>query len=325
MTVRLLSAAGRQALAADLRTRPTRHRIGKVVRVAVGHPKIAVATDSDRVGSYGSDFLRNHPDIGLLAAIVGEAVITKTVVEAAQQHDIVLQHDIRAAPTTATPTTATPATAPETSTTTEAPAARDRRSPVSAAAREPRPAAREPRPAAMTHARSRAEISGSGSCSVACSHTPGTRCPMHGLAIASLRLAARALSAIGYTLAPFSRRSPALAGGNTGADTRAGGDAGAHAIGATKLLLQVCIVVPRASPMRRIVPPVLDMGAAIDVDASASPVDTATAPVATAAPVSAGRPAPERVISFHATDATSGDYPPPTALLYPRSTLGGWI
>jgi hypothetical protein len=50
----------------------------------VGHPKIAVTTDSDRVGSYGSDFLRNHPDIGPLAAIVSEAVITETVVEAAQ-------------------------------------------------------------------------------------------------------------------------------------------------------------------------------------------------------------------------------------------------
>ena len=64
----------------------------------VGHPKIAVATDSDRVGSYGSDFLRNHPDVGLLAAVVSKAVVTETVVESAQQCDIVLQPDIRAAP-----------------------------------------------------------------------------------------------------------------------------------------------------------------------------------------------------------------------------------
>jgi hypothetical protein len=68
----------------------------------VGYPKIAVATDSDRVGSYGSDFLRNHPDIGLLATIVRETVVTETVVEPAQQYDIVLQHDIRATPTTTT-------------------------------------------------------------------------------------------------------------------------------------------------------------------------------------------------------------------------------
>src|ERR1700755_2588421 len=70
----------------------------------VGHPKIAVATDSDRVGPYGSDFLRNHPDIGLLAAIVREAVITETVVEPAQQYDIVLQPDTRPPPAAASPT-----------------------------------------------------------------------------------------------------------------------------------------------------------------------------------------------------------------------------
>ena len=69
----------------------------------VRHPKIAVATDNDRIGSYGSDFLRNHPDIGLLAAVVREAVVTETVVEPAQQHDIVLQLDVRPAPTAAPP------------------------------------------------------------------------------------------------------------------------------------------------------------------------------------------------------------------------------
>ena len=56
----------------------------------VGHPKIAVATDRDCVGSHFSDFLRHHPYIGLLAAIVGEAVVTETVVEPAEQHDVVL-------------------------------------------------------------------------------------------------------------------------------------------------------------------------------------------------------------------------------------------
>ena len=47
--------------------------------------------------------------------------------------------------------------------------------------------------------------------------------------------------------------------------------------------------------MRRIVPPVLDMRAAIDIDASAGPVDAAAAPIAPATPVSAGSPSPERV------------------------------
>jgi hypothetical protein len=46
----------------------------------VRHPKIAVAADSDRIGSYGSDFLRNHSDVDLLATVVGEAVVTEAVV-----------------------------------------------------------------------------------------------------------------------------------------------------------------------------------------------------------------------------------------------------
>jgi len=35
----------------------------------VRYSKIAVATDGDRIRSYGSDFLRNQSDIGLLAAV----------------------------------------------------------------------------------------------------------------------------------------------------------------------------------------------------------------------------------------------------------------
>jgi hypothetical protein len=54
-----------------------------------------------------------------------------------------------------------------------------------------------------------------------------------------------------------------LPGRNTGADTGASGDAGARAIAATKLLLQVRVVVARASPVRRIMLPVLDPGAAL--------------------------------------------------------------
>ena len=46
----------------------------------VRHPKIAITANSDRIGSYGSDFLCNHSDIDLLATVVGEAVITEAVV-----------------------------------------------------------------------------------------------------------------------------------------------------------------------------------------------------------------------------------------------------
>ena len=118
----------------------------------VRHPKIAVATDSDRIGSYGSDFLCNHSDIGLVATVVREAVVTETVVEPAQQHDIVLQLDVRAAPTAATAATTAKAAA---ATAAKASAA------TAAECRRPSAAAGEPGPATMTDARRRPEISGS--------------------------------------------------------------------------------------------------------------------------------------------------------------------
>jgi len=57
----------------------------------IRHPKIAVAADSDRIGSYSPHFLRHHSHVGLLATVVGEAVVTEAVVQPAQQHDIVFQ------------------------------------------------------------------------------------------------------------------------------------------------------------------------------------------------------------------------------------------
>ena len=84
----------------------------------VRYPQISVATDKGRVRSDGSDFLRNHSDIGLLAAVIREAVVTETVVEPAQQHHIVFQSDIRppTATTTTTPSAAASAAAETTTT-----------------------------------------------------------------------------------------------------------------------------------------------------------------------------------------------------------------
>jgi len=124
----------------------------------VRHPQIAVATDKGRIRSYGSDFLRNHPDVGPLAAIVGEAVITKTVVEPAQQHDIVFQRDIRAAPATTTTPSAAASAAAETTTTPSAAAA---------------PECGSPSPTSRTHASGRPVIPGSRSrARAARSHVP---------------------------------------------------------------------------------------------------------------------------------------------------------
>jgi hypothetical protein len=69
-------------------------------------PQIPVAAMCDRVGSHRLHFLRDHPDIDLVAA-----VITKTVVEPAEQHDILLEVDVRAAPTTTTAAASTKSSA----------------------------------------------------------------------------------------------------------------------------------------------------------------------------------------------------------------------
>jgi hypothetical protein len=107
----------------------------------VRHPKIAVATDSDRVGSYGSDFLRNHPDIGLLAAIVREAVVTETVVEPTEEHYVVLEVDIRPAPAT----TASAASKPSTSAAPKSSTAATAKSSTAPECCGSMPATREPR------------------------------------------------------------------------------------------------------------------------------------------------------------------------------------
>jgi hypothetical protein len=66
-------------------------------------------------------------------------------------------------------------------------------------------------------------------------------------------------------------------------------------IGVAEPLLQVRIVIARPLSMPHVMPPVLDMGAAIDVDGSAAPVNPTSAPITSAAPVPAGGPPPKCV------------------------------
>src|SRR5262249_59883760 len=70
-------------------------------------------------------FLRNHADIGTIAAVVAEAIVAKAVRQVAEKNDIVLEHDIGPTAAAATPTTATEssATATEATATTDAQAA----------------------------------------------------------------------------------------------------------------------------------------------------------------------------------------------------------
>ena len=59
--------------------------------------KITVAAALDRIGPDHTDLLRHHADIGLLAPVIGEAVVAQSVFQMTQQHDVVLERDIRTA------------------------------------------------------------------------------------------------------------------------------------------------------------------------------------------------------------------------------------
>src|SRR5215475_16218705 len=75
-------------------------------------PQIAVATAHDRVRHDRLHLLRHHADIGLVAAVVAEAIEAEAVVEMAEQRDVVLERNIRP-PSAATATAAAAAAAAE--------------------------------------------------------------------------------------------------------------------------------------------------------------------------------------------------------------------
>jgi len=245
-------------------------------------PKIAVAAASDRIGSHRLHFLRDHPDIGLVAAIVCEAVVTKTVVEPTEQHDVVLEPDVRPAPTTAPAATAKAATA--------ATAAAESGSPTSSAG--------EPRPSTTASARSRPKMSGSGRSTMreSTSRPMGSHIPRRSSAVSRLQVAGRSA---GTCLSVCPTAVGAL---SAVSDVRPIG-AGAQSlpvrawslIGVAEPLLQVGIVIARPLSMPHVMPPVLDTGAVIDVDGSAAPVNPTSAPITSAAPVPAGGPPPKCV------------------------------
>src|SRR5262245_35949732 len=79
-------------------------------------PQVAVAAAHDRFRHDALHLLRHHADIGLVAAVVAEAIEAEAVVETAEQRDVVLERNIRPSSTTAT-------TAPAAATTTAEPAA----------------------------------------------------------------------------------------------------------------------------------------------------------------------------------------------------------
>src|SRR5947209_3096489 len=80
--------------------------------LVIEHPQRAVAAAHDRIGHYSLHFLRHHADIGLVAAIVAEAIEAEAVVEMAKERDVVLEHHVGSpAAATAASSTATAADA----------------------------------------------------------------------------------------------------------------------------------------------------------------------------------------------------------------------
>ena len=75
--------------------------------------KMAVAAARYCLGHQRQHFLRDHPDIGLAAAEIAEAIIAKAIAEMAELHDVVLQRNI-GTPTTTASATESASTATET-------------------------------------------------------------------------------------------------------------------------------------------------------------------------------------------------------------------
>jgi hypothetical protein len=79
----------------------------------VKHAQGTIAIAHDRFRHDVLHFLRNHPDIRTIAAVVAEAVVAEPVRQVAKQNDIVLEHDIGPTASTTTSPAAAAATAAE--------------------------------------------------------------------------------------------------------------------------------------------------------------------------------------------------------------------
>src|SRR5216684_947299 len=69
--------------------------------LVVEDSQVAIAAAHDRLRHYAAHLLRDHAHIGLVAAVVAEAVEAESVVETAEQHDVVLERDVGSPPASA--------------------------------------------------------------------------------------------------------------------------------------------------------------------------------------------------------------------------------
>ncbi len=210
-------------------------------------------------------FLRHHADIGLVGAIVGKPVEPETAVETTEKDDVVLEGDIR--PASAAPASEAPAAA-ETPAADTTPARRPVAMTAPATTSDPRCAVRLPvsrlagggaagrplrRPSGGMRRRALALAGLLASATVTrlCAIARLLLCDLGAVSARLQHLLALAAAKIGLALVPW----PICSG---------------------KLLSHVGVIVRDASAVLRIVPPMLHVSAAVDVDVAAAPVDAAT-------------------------------------------------
>ena len=75
------------------------------------HAQISVAAARDCIGPDHADLLRHHADPGLLASVIGKAIVAQAILQMAEQHDVMLERNIGAAPAAATAKSAAATTA----------------------------------------------------------------------------------------------------------------------------------------------------------------------------------------------------------------------
>src|SRR5262249_52847894 len=292
----------------------------------------------DRLRHYRLHLLGDHADIGLVAAVVGEAIEAKAVVEVAEQHDVVLEGDVRAA-------TAAAASAAPAATEAAATAAAHARA---AATTHTRATAADARAGAAEARRSARRLAGCGSsrrhlhrvvaCTGAAARRAGRRArPLRrpvGCSTAAAGTVGDIAAAAARTVGTCARARTCAATRPIGAQACAYGCARAcaygcacartqHLVAATaaevhpilravadvvvaEALLDIRVVVAHALAMLRIVLPVVAGVDVVDVDGAVGD-DVAVAPIHPAAPdVVARAPPPDQVTGAEA-DAGAND------------------
>src|SRR5689334_11865526 len=73
--------------------------------------QVAIAAPDDSIRRHRLHLLRHHTDIGLVAAVVAEAIEAEAVVQRAKPDDVVLERDVRAPATAAAAASTTAAAA----------------------------------------------------------------------------------------------------------------------------------------------------------------------------------------------------------------------